>query len=186
MNRQFIVQEARHRLVRAVCHGGRGQIRQAYREGQEDQLAALRLVLNAVVPWKPAAWTPSSPSSAARATTSGTKTWPRLSPLKYRHISVCCKTGPVTALEDVTAFFARADASKGGGLYRSAIVAQLAKVARRIQGGVPQSLHSRGGSASTAAGTGRPSGTGATACTRPARPDSRIAGWRSSPACPIR
>jgi hypothetical protein len=29
----------------------RGQIRQAYREGQEDQLAALGLVLNAVVLW---------------------------------------------------------------------------------------------------------------------------------------
>jgi hypothetical protein len=39
----------------------------------------------------------------------------------------------VTALEEVTAFFAKADASKGGGLYRSAIVAQLAEVARRIQ-----------------------------------------------------
>jgi TnpA family transposase len=34
-----------------VCHGHRGQIRQAYREGQEDQLTALGLVLNAVVLW---------------------------------------------------------------------------------------------------------------------------------------
>jgi TnpA family transposase len=49
MNRQLTVQESRHRLARAICHGGRGQIRQAYREGQEDQLAALGLVLNAVV-----------------------------------------------------------------------------------------------------------------------------------------
>jgi hypothetical protein len=37
MNRQLTVQESRHRLARAICHGGRGQIRQAYREGQEDQ-----------------------------------------------------------------------------------------------------------------------------------------------------
>lgn len=54
MNRQLTVQESRHRLARAICHGGRGQIRQAYREGQEDQedqLAALGLVLNAVVLW---------------------------------------------------------------------------------------------------------------------------------------
>lgn len=43
MNRQLTVQESRHRLARAICHGGRGQIRQAYREGQEDQLAALGL-----------------------------------------------------------------------------------------------------------------------------------------------
>ncbi|MET8284397.1 Tat pathway signal protein [Streptomyces sp. NPDC005132] len=46
----------------------------------------------------------------------------------------------VTALEAVTAFFTTADASNGGGLYRSAIVAQLAEVARRIQDGVPKSL----------------------------------------------
>ncbi|MBD0743166.1 Tat pathway signal protein [Streptomyces sp. CBMA152] len=49
----------------------------------------------------------------------------------------------VTALEEVTAFFTTADASKGGGLYRSAIVAQLAEVARRIQDGVPKSLKTR-------------------------------------------
>ncbi|MDQ0775461.1 tetratricopeptide (TPR) repeat protein [Streptomyces aurantiacus] len=49
----------------------------------------------------------------------------------------------VTALEEVTAFFTKADASKGGGLYRSAIVAQLAEVARRIQEGVPASLRPR-------------------------------------------
>ncbi|RYJ30653.1 transposase Tn3 [Streptomyces sp. L-9-10] len=35
------VQEPRHRLAHAICHGGRGQISRAYREGQEDQLAAL-------------------------------------------------------------------------------------------------------------------------------------------------
>jgi hypothetical protein len=49
----------------------------------------------------------------------------------------------VTALEEVTAFFTTADASKGGGLYRSAIVAQLAEIARRIQDGVPPSLRTR-------------------------------------------
>lgn len=49
----------------------------------------------------------------------------------------------VTALEEVTAFFTTADASKGGGLYRSAIVAQLGEVARRIEDGVPPSLKTR-------------------------------------------
>jgi hypothetical protein len=49
----------------------------------------------------------------------------------------------VTALEEVTSFFTKADASKGGGLYRSAIVAQLAEVARRIQDGIPPSLRTR-------------------------------------------
>jgi hypothetical protein len=45
------VQESRHRLAREICHGNSGRIRQAYREGQEDQLAALGLVVNAVVLW---------------------------------------------------------------------------------------------------------------------------------------
>ncbi|MFE9606948.1 Tat pathway signal protein [Streptomyces sp. NPDC006012] len=49
----------------------------------------------------------------------------------------------VAALEEITAFFTRADAAKGGGLYRSAIVAQLAEVARRIQDGVPAALRAR-------------------------------------------
>ncbi|MFI8370945.1 Tat pathway signal protein [Streptomyces sp. NPDC085466] len=49
----------------------------------------------------------------------------------------------VTALEEVTAFFTKADASKGGALYRSAIVAQLAEVARRVEDGVPLSLKAR-------------------------------------------
>jgi TnpA family transposase len=51
MNRQLTVQESRHKLARDICHGRRGQIMQAYREGQEDQLGALGLVLNAAVLW---------------------------------------------------------------------------------------------------------------------------------------
>ncbi|MFB6946561.1 Tn3 family transposase [Streptomyces sp. NPDC056237] len=51
MNRQLTVQESRHKLARDICHGKRGQIMQAYRDGQEDQLGALGLVLNAAVLW---------------------------------------------------------------------------------------------------------------------------------------
>ncbi|MFE0061396.1 hypothetical protein [Streptomyces sp. NPDC059003] len=40
-------------------------------------------------------------------------------------------------------FFTTVDASTGGGLYRSVIVAQLGEVARRIQDGVPPSLKTR-------------------------------------------
>jgi TnpA family transposase len=43
--------EGRHSLARTVFHGQRGELRQRYREGQEDQLGALGLVLNAVVLW---------------------------------------------------------------------------------------------------------------------------------------
>ena len=43
--------ESRHALARAVFHGQRGQLRQRYREGQEDQRGALGLVVNAIVLW---------------------------------------------------------------------------------------------------------------------------------------
>jgi TnpA family transposase len=43
--------EARHSVARAVFHGQRGELRQRYREGQEDQLGALGLVVNAIVLW---------------------------------------------------------------------------------------------------------------------------------------
>jgi len=38
-------------VARAVFHGQRGELRQRYREGQEDQLGALGLVVNAIVLW---------------------------------------------------------------------------------------------------------------------------------------
>lgn len=87
MNRQLTVQESRHPLARAICHGGRGQIRQAYREGQEDQLAALGLVLNAVVLWN----TRYLDATVARFRAEGhdikDEGVARLSPLKDRHIN---------------------------------------------------------------------------------------------------
>lgn len=48
---QLTLQESRHALARFIFHGRRGQIRQSYREGQEDQLGALGLVLNAIILW---------------------------------------------------------------------------------------------------------------------------------------
>lgn len=41
--------EGRRSVARAVFHGKRGELRQHYREGQEDQLCALGLVLNMIV-----------------------------------------------------------------------------------------------------------------------------------------
>ena len=43
--------EGRHRLARMIFHGKRGELRQRYREGQEDQLGSLELVTNIVVLW---------------------------------------------------------------------------------------------------------------------------------------
>ena len=53
--RRILVQlnrgESRHLLARTIFHGKRGELRQRYREGQEDQLGALGLVVNLVVLW---------------------------------------------------------------------------------------------------------------------------------------
>ena len=43
--------EARQALSRAVFYGRRGEVRQHYREGQEEQLGALGLVVNAIILW---------------------------------------------------------------------------------------------------------------------------------------
>ncbi len=43
--------EGRHGLARVIFHGQKGELRQRYREGQEDQLSALGLVVNALVLW---------------------------------------------------------------------------------------------------------------------------------------
>src|SRR5690606_21122475 len=53
--RRILVQlnrgEQRHQLARAVFHGRKGELRQEYQEGQEDQLGALGLVVNMIVRW---------------------------------------------------------------------------------------------------------------------------------------
>ena len=50
--RRILVQlnrhEKRHELSRKIFHGQRGEVRKRYREGQEDQVGALGLVVNAV------------------------------------------------------------------------------------------------------------------------------------------
>ena len=48
---QLNLGEGRHALARDVFHGKRGELYQRYREGQEDQLSALGLVVNMIVLW---------------------------------------------------------------------------------------------------------------------------------------
>jgi TnpA family transposase len=43
--------EGRHSVARIIFHGNQGQLRQPYRDGQEDQLGALGFALNALVLW---------------------------------------------------------------------------------------------------------------------------------------
>ncbi|WP_372497090.1 Tn3 family transposase [Streptomyces shenzhenensis] len=89
MSRQLTVQEFRHKPAREVCHGKRRQIMQAYREGQEDQLRALGLVLKAAVLWTPRCPVPLSPlrghgPPASAGTRSSTGTSPACLPASTR------------------------------------------------------------------------------------------------------
>ena len=51
IGRHLTRHESRHKLARTVFHGRRGQLRQPYREGMEDQPGALGLVVNVMVLW---------------------------------------------------------------------------------------------------------------------------------------
>jgi hypothetical protein len=71
-----------------VCHGKRGTIHQAYRDGMEDQLGALGLVLNAIVLWT----TKYIDASVAQLRAEGhelrDEDIARLSPPKHRNLNV--------------------------------------------------------------------------------------------------
>jgi TnpA family transposase len=80
--------EGRHSLSREVFHGQRGALRQRYREGQEDQLGALGLVVNAIVLWN----TRYIDATLRHLRENGVDASPddvaRLSPLGYEHINL--------------------------------------------------------------------------------------------------
>jgi hypothetical protein len=80
--------ESRHSLARAVFHGQKGELRQRYREGQEDQLGALGLVINMLVLWS----TQYMDLALAQLRASGVELRDedvaRLSPLGYGHVNL--------------------------------------------------------------------------------------------------
>jgi TnpA family transposase len=86
--RQLNRGEDRHKLARVVFHGKRGELRQRYREGQEDQLGALGLVLNIIVLWN----TLYMEAVLAQLQREGFPVYPadvaRLSPLILEHINM--------------------------------------------------------------------------------------------------
>jgi hypothetical protein len=88
MNRQLTVQESRHRLARVICHGKRGQIQQAYRDGQEDQLGCLGLVLNAAALWATRYLDAAVAQLRAQGHPVRDEDAARLSPLKATHLNV--------------------------------------------------------------------------------------------------
>ncbi|MEV6159872.1 Tn3 family transposase [Nonomuraea sp. NPDC052129] len=51
VNTQLNRQESRHTLARKIFHGQKGELRQRYKEGMEDQLGALGFMTNVVILW---------------------------------------------------------------------------------------------------------------------------------------
>ncbi len=80
--------ESRHSLSRVVFHGQKGELRQRYREGQEEQLGALGLVVNVLVLWN----TYYMDAAVSKLHSIGQQVLPedvaRLSPLGRKHINM--------------------------------------------------------------------------------------------------
>lgn len=79
--------EGRHSLAREVFHGKRGELRQRYREGQEDQLGALGLVVNLIVLWNTLYMDAALTQLQAEGFPVRDEDVARLSPLVYKHIN---------------------------------------------------------------------------------------------------
>jgi len=71
-----------------VFHGKRGELRQHYREGQEDQLGALGLVLNMIVLWNTIYMEAALDQLRADGYTVKNEDVARLSPLLHEHINM--------------------------------------------------------------------------------------------------
>lgn len=80
--------ESRHNLARAVFHGKRGELRQRYRDGQEDQLGALGLVVNIIVLWNTIYMSAALDQLRAQGYPIHDEDVARLSPLIFDHINM--------------------------------------------------------------------------------------------------
>jgi TnpA family transposase len=80
--------EGRHSVARAVFHGKRGELRQQYREGQEDQLGALGLMLNMIVLWNTIYMQAALTQLRANGDSVNDADVARLSPLLHEHINM--------------------------------------------------------------------------------------------------
>ncbi len=79
--------EARHSLARATFFGQKGEVRQRYREGQEEQLGALGFVVNLIVVWNTLYLDRIVETLRGRGVEVNPEDVERLSPLIHDHIS---------------------------------------------------------------------------------------------------
>ena len=90
--RRILVQlnrgEGRHQLARIVFHGKRGELRQRYREGQEDQRGALGLAVNVIVLWNTIYMDAALNQLRAEGFDVRPEDVARLSPLGFDHVNM--------------------------------------------------------------------------------------------------
>ena len=80
--------EGRHSLIRAVSYGKRGELHQSYREGQEEQLGALGLLVNSIVLWNTRYMTAAIDTLSEKGMAVDDEDVTHLSPLGYEHINI--------------------------------------------------------------------------------------------------
>ena len=80
--------EGRHSVARIIFHGNQGELRQPYREGQEDQLGALGFALNALVLSNAQYLDDAIVHLRATGHEITDEDLQRLSPLEYEHIKM--------------------------------------------------------------------------------------------------
>lgn len=80
--------ESRHSVAREVFHGKRGELRQRYREGQEDQLGSLGLVVNVIILWNTIYMEAALKQLRQEGHTVLDEDVARLSPLVHEHINM--------------------------------------------------------------------------------------------------
>lgn len=85
---QANLEEGRHDLARRLFHGDRGELRQRYRDGMEDQLGALGLVLNIIVLFNTRCMNAALEKLRADGFPVDERDVARLSPLMRKHISI--------------------------------------------------------------------------------------------------
>ena len=80
--------ESRHSVARVIFHGNQGQLRQPYRDGQEDQLGALGFALNALVLWNAQYLNDAIAQLRPTGHQITDEDLQRLSPLQHEHIKM--------------------------------------------------------------------------------------------------
>ncbi len=80
--------ESRHSLARRIFHGHKGEVRQRYREGQEERLSALGLVMNAIILWNTLYMDRALEELHSAGMTIPPEDAARLSPIGHEHINV--------------------------------------------------------------------------------------------------